>query len=109
MIKIDVEGLELEVVRGLRPILQRDQPLLLFEAIPVADDGSERARKLLARQAELTAEVKGLGYTLAQVRKDGRVRAVQAPDNSADLHSANYLAIPAERLQRVLGLLPHVD
>jgi len=55
MIKIDVEGFELDVLRGLRRTLERHRPIVLAEALPSRIDpttGTTRASDLLA----------GLGY-----------------------------------------------
>lgn len=95
VVKIDVEGMELEVVRGLRAVLNRDRPPLLLEILPVPDDGTERAHKLRARQGELLAELRALDYRLAQ-SLGGVVRDVQSPSNEAGA-PYDYLAIPSER------------
>jgi len=103
IVKIDVEGMELEVVRGLRAVLKRDRPLLLLEILPVPDDGTERAKKLRARQGELLAELRDLDYRLAQ-SVGGVPRDVQSPSNEAGA-AYDYLAIPAERYTEIHAAL----
>lgn len=103
IVKIDVEGMELEVVRGLRAVLKRDRPLLLLEILPVPDDGTERAKKLRARQGELLAELRDLDYRLAQ-SVGGVPRDVQSPSNEAGA-AYDYLAIPAERCTEIHAAL----
>lgn len=39
-VKLDVEGFELEVLRGAERMLERERPLIVFEHEPVDDEGS---------------------------------------------------------------------
>jgi FkbM family methyltransferase len=57
MIKIDVEGAEVRVLRGACRTLARFRPLLVFEVCPAW------LRRLDSSAAELLATVEGLGYT----------------------------------------------
>jgi FkbM family methyltransferase len=57
-IKIDVEGFELEVLRGCAPILDRDHPLLFIEL----DDDNLRENGSSAQ--ELLAFLRNKGYTI---------------------------------------------
>lgn len=52
LIKIDVEGMELEVIRGAQTIITRDRPVLYVE-----NDRTEKS-------SELEAELRDLGYRL---------------------------------------------
>jgi FkbM family methyltransferase len=58
VLKIDVEGAEVRVLRGARRALERFRPLIIFEACPgwLAKMGSSTH--------ELFAELHGLGYTV---------------------------------------------
>lgn len=69
VIKIDVEGFELEVIRGLSETLRAHPVKLVFEHDPALL--RERGHSLTAVSDELRA----LGYSLHVLRKDGRVEA----------------------------------
>lgn len=101
-VKVDVEGMELEVMRGLTPALERDKPLMIFEVLPVEYDGTERATRIKRRQNELTLFVKSAGYRLAQVRPDATINEVE--DHLNDATGYDYLAIPIERIDEIRGL-----
>jgi FkbM family methyltransferase len=47
VIKIDVEGAELGAVRGAQALVVRDQPIIMFESAPPADNAAEEDRRAL--------------------------------------------------------------
>jgi len=57
LIKIDVEGWEIEVLRGARQTIQRDRPVLLVEV-------SGHLRRVGASSTELLDLIVGLGYSV---------------------------------------------
>ena len=57
MIKIDVEGAELEALRGMTETIKTYQPIILYEI----DDGNRAAFE--HKQAALQTFIEGLGYT----------------------------------------------
>jgi len=59
VVKIDVEGHELEVLRGAARTLQRWRPALIVE---VWDDQEARAHGLQVRQADVLAAIQDLGF-----------------------------------------------
>ena len=75
LIKIDVEGAELEVLRGADAVLRRFRPLLLVELNPSA------LRDRGAAPEQLLDALAGLGYETWEV---GR-RGLLAPFGAADL------------------------
>jgi FkbM family methyltransferase len=95
ILKVDVEGMELEVIRGLRAVIQRDRPLIIFETLPAANAESRD------RQQALASELKSQGYRLAHVGLDARLHEVDAPQ-AADTSDCNFLAVPAQRFDEVL-------
>jgi len=105
LVKIDVEGGELEVIRGLRAVLRRDRPPLICEMLPIADDGSARAGRILARQAAVVRELKSLDYKLVRIALDGGFEDVSAPRNDLSGWEGNYVAIPLERYSQIRALL----
>jgi FkbM family methyltransferase len=73
-IKIDVEGNELNVLRGARAVLQRDKPVLLIEA-------EERHRQDAV--ASLHEFLAPLGYS-GMMLENGRLRPLEMFDASRD-------------------------
>lgn len=105
VVKIDVEGGELEVIRGLKPLLRRDRPLMICEFLPVYDDGSERAQRMLTRQRALVDELKALDYRMVRIGLDGTFEDLAAPRNDLSGWDGNYVLLPAARYDEIRPLL----
>jgi FkbM family methyltransferase len=75
MVKIDVEGAELEVIRGLQRTLGRDRPSILCEILPTGLPGTtESARFDLRRRRQdelLAVLLKDLHYRMQRIAPDG--------------------------------------
>ena len=63
LVKIDTEGVELEVLRGAENVLRSQRPFVICEVLP-GEDGSSRAD-------ELNHFLSNLGYALGAVTADG--------------------------------------
>lgn len=66
VIKIDVEGAELEVIRGFKRVLHKHRPNLLVEILPTYKADSPR----LERQQEIEHILDELGYFKYRIHKD---------------------------------------
>lgn len=87
VVKIDVEGHELEVLQGACELLDRYRPLVIFESIEMADADKTRTR---AVKSLLTAR----GYSLYLQRG-----SILIPRGVTDLQEglvSDFLAIPTE-------------
>ncbi|MEI6972925.1 MAG: FkbM family methyltransferase [bacterium] len=92
LIKIDVQGAEIRVLRGAREALTRFRPAFYVEI----DDGALSRAGFSA--AELIAEFDGFGYRLFELRPDGGVEALtvaEAARRRATLGYADYLFLAA--------------
>lgn len=110
-VKIDVEGAELEVVTGLRGLLERDRPPLLCEVLftaPGADLETSRTRN-----AQLMELLQGLEYRVLQIQKSPDLRRTVGltpievfPSDyhrPANAHQCDYLFLPREGAEAMLG------
>jgi hypothetical protein len=64
IVKIDVEGHEVNVIQGLRETIARNRPLIFLELHPPMI----RANNENARQADLVSELIEVGYRTAEIR-----------------------------------------
>lgn len=87
VVKIDVEGAEVAVLRGARQILSRHRPLLLVELLDAALNGQGATRE------QLFAELAALGYELWTFGDRG------LPEPAAEIHGdgINLVAAHPER------------
>lgn len=92
LIKIDVEGGELNVLRGFKDTINRHQPYLLLEILPLhsRDVGVSNFRKKNAKG--IFSLLSELNYTLYNIRLNKKVGSIT--EVSTSLESCNYLAIP---------------
>jgi FkbM family methyltransferase len=94
-IKIDTEGAELEVMRGLADTIGRFRPFVICEILPVGDVTHPAARARLARQRAVQALLTGWNYVLFRLHADGALEHVTDIGIHDDLSLTNYLAVPA--------------
>ncbi|MFK7941970.1 MAG: FkbM family methyltransferase [Paracoccaceae bacterium] len=102
VIKIDVEGAELEVLSGMRDTLARAHPVVFFEVLPnfKGDDRVPLPPTTCAhnnaRAAQILSFFEQLGYRLQQIAKDGTCRSIKAfsLDDRAGFTSRDYVAWP---------------
>lgn len=83
-VKIDVEGMELEVLRGGAELWRRDKPVIYFETLQSFQE--QRGRDLFG---EIEGLLQGLGYELYDWDEKGGLRRVNAsslPENTLAIH-----------------------
>ncbi|WP_205446848.1 FkbM family methyltransferase [Candidatus Frankia alpina] len=94
LIKIDVEGFELEVLRGAQDLLRTHRPALLLEMLP-----SHLARRGSSYQKDLVSLLSAVGYRIFNLTRDGL--------SGQGTFSSNVLALHDgwERFARVAATL----
>jgi hypothetical protein len=92
LIKIDVEGGELEVLRGLKDIILANQPSIIIEILPVySSENIER----LSRQKLLQEFIKNLNYEIFRINEsNGTYFKIIEIEVHSDLRLSNYLLKP---------------
>lgn len=96
VLKIDVEGAELGVLRGGHKLIARSRPLIMFESAPLADDGPGYAKEptwewLHEREFDIVVPNR-VAHNGPGLNLEGFVEAHFYP-----FRTLNYFAIPKER------------
>ena len=106
IVKIDVEGAELEVLKGLKSLLQAQRPFIVIEILPVYK--KENVNRL-ERQFEIEKLIIALDYSLLRINKtsDNHFEHLEFIDTigiHAQIEWSDYLFCPSEFLDAVLPL-----
>lgn len=95
IVKIDVEGGELDVMQGLERTLRRAHPFVVCEVLPVFDAETELGRFRAPRQAALRDLLGDLGYAIFRIYVDGTVEALSDFGGvHSDMTLSNYIFVP---------------
>ena len=95
LLKIDVEGAELEVLSTLSEWIEKCQPLILIEILPVYTPNNEFR---LARQLQIEALVEKWQYKIARVNKSNAVSLTKLNEIGihGNIEECDYVFYPAE-------------
>jgi FkbM family methyltransferase len=100
IVKIDVEGAELEVVKSLLELIKRDKPIILIELLPVYSvDNTFRKN----RQDELEQIFADTDYAISRVEKTPSnafscLNPVEEIEIHSDLTRCDYVILPSAQL-----------
>ena len=98
VIKIDVEGAELEVIESLHDKIKQDKPYILMEILPAY---SKENKDRIDRQEKIKSLLDTLDYKIYRVNKsaDQFINFVSVEDFGihADLNLCDYLLAPSEK------------
>ena len=102
IIKIDVEGAELEVIRGFKCKIELDRPIILVEILPVYN----RENLLrISRQENIQKILNELDYKILRVIKmDNRFNKVQEISEfgiHSGLNFCEYILTPSEQIENI--------
>jgi FkbM family methyltransferase len=100
VIKIDVEGGELEVLKGLRSIIERDRPFVLCEVLPVYGNATDLR---LGRQLKLEQILREVSYVKLQVHPDGSLSYCEEIGIHNSIENVNYLLCPESTYDVVMS------
>ncbi len=98
IMKIDVEGAELEVLKGIQPFLVSDRPFIIVELLPVYSL-SNTGR--LIRQKEVEKLLLEMGYTIFRIIKNKqgslkKIKLVEEIGIHSNIDLCDYLCSPKE-------------
>jgi FkbM family methyltransferase len=98
IIKIDVEGFELEVLTGLAQVIADHRPCIICEILPAY---SERNTFRVQRQEAIRNLLMKQDYSLYHISETGAVRLIDGFSVNASINACNYLFIPNEDILKV--------
>ena len=93
-IKIDVEGGELDVLRGLVRTLESQRPVIVCEVLPVFDPASEIGHLRLSRQSAVRDLLRRFDYQMYRIHLDETTTEVDGFGVHGDLTLTNYVFVP---------------
>lgn len=95
ILKIDVEGAELEVLRGLEKSIEQLRPLIILEILPPSYFSASVNEHRRRQAAELIRHMADHGYAVHAIGTDGELAAGVSP-------TGDYLFVPNEKSDLVL-------
>jgi len=96
VVKIDVEGAELEVLQGLRGTLESHRPAVICELLPSYAAGGKRWAFRQPRTEAVVALMRELGYQLFRLLPSGGATALERIDAHGDPALTNYAFVPPD-------------
>jgi FkbM family methyltransferase len=94
LIKIDVEGAELEVISGLRDTLKKSQPYIICEILPLYDENTKMGQFRKNRQDAIANILAQENYQIYRIIHSGELMALETIEIHSDLSLCEYLFIP---------------
>ena len=98
VLKADVEGAELEVIKGCLQTIHQKQPFIILEILPVYSetDGNGFYRK--SRQDELLSLLQNSKYKMYRILEDKMaLQELTTVETHGNMHLTNYLFVPESK------------
>lgn len=86
LVKIDVEGAEYKVLTGMRELIKRDNPCIIFEL-------TDEFLRQMGSSAQMVYDyLNGMGYTLYAVEGNRFIESTKPPDAQCNIFARNNVA-----------------
>jgi FkbM family methyltransferase len=103
ILKIDVEGAELEVIKSFEDEIKRNNPFIITEILPVYNKEENPVR--FQRQNDLLEALHTLDYFTFRIIKEKKnliaIKKIQSIEIHSDLNKCEYLFVPKSKLQKL--------
>ena len=96
VLKIDVEGAELEVIRGLEGTLRAHRPSVICELLPSYSPGKKRWAFRQPRTDAVVDTMRSLGYRLFRLLPSGEALPLETIEPHSDKSLTNYAFVPPD-------------
>jgi FkbM family methyltransferase len=101
VMKIDVEGHELQVLRGCPILLQRYRPIVIFESKEI-EGWPDASPPLISGETRVTKQfLVDLGYSLYRIDWLNGLLVPRSPDDVQEACVSDFLAVPVEKAASV--------
>lgn len=104
IIKIDVEGGELEVIQGLKKTIKNFSPFIICEILPVYDEETKVGSFRKERQEQVVKILREQGYEMYRISADGKLSYLECIEVHSDLSKSNYLFVPKPEPRKDNGI-----
>lgn len=104
ILKIDVEGAELEVIEGFNSWINATRPIILTELLPVY---SVENTFRLERQKLLNSHLKNVNYVITRIVKNNNqvtLLKLNEFDINDKIENSDYIFIPVEKVEEIISL-----
>lgn len=105
VLKIDVEGAELEVLTGLEDTINNLRPVVICEILPVPETASAEGAAKQKKTESVLHFFSKAGYRMSRIEDDGGITALRTIDAHEDIALRNYLFLPDESAEGILEQL----
>lgn len=104
ILKIDVEGAELEVLESLYHLIEQKRPFIVIEILPIYSADNIKRIDRIKKIEKITKDLK---YSMVRIIKNKNNIQQYMPINSIEIHSniewSDYILCPDETLSSVTG------
>ena len=102
ILKIDVEGAELEVIESFKDEIKNNYPFILMEILPVYNKSKNPKR--LQNQNKIQEVLHGLNYSMFRINKDKNqlldIEEVRDIGVHSNINDCEYIFVPETRLKQ---------
>jgi FkbM family methyltransferase len=96
ILKVDVEGAELEVFAGLRNTIGRFRPFIICEILPVYEEESTIGKTRRDRTNRMLDLISVTSYKIFRLLHNGKAVSLDTIETHSDLELCEYLFVPEE-------------